>query len=67
MEIEKQLLKEIEEGLIAREDRPEDSYKYEDKIYTYKRDIKGKGSKAYIETRINMLRQKLLELKKGLK
>lgn len=50
-----ELLKEIQQGVKE----------YKNNDYNYDL-IKGKGSKSYITKRIDLLREKLLELKKSL-
>lgn len=65
-----ELLKEIKDSLKTREEGV--PFKYYD--YTLKKDVetritpeRGKGTKAYTLRRINMLEDKLKELKKDLK
>ena len=56
----KELLNDIEKGIEERKKLQKDNKYY----YT---DVQGKGSKAYIIKRIDLLREKLLEVKKELK
>ena len=50
----KELLDDIEKGI-------------EERNKSWNKDVQGKGSKAYIIKRIDILREKLLEIKKELK
>ena len=64
----KELLNDIEKGIEFRKNRkPTASYEYQGKINYYIQDTQGLGSKAYIIKRIDLLREKLLEVKKELK
>ena len=56
----KELLNDIEKGIEER-----NKLQKENKYYIT--DVQGKGSKAYIIKRIDLLREKLLEVKKELK
>lgn len=64
----KELLEEIIKGIDYRKkDRPKRSYEYNGETHYYIECNRGKGSKAYIIKRIDLLREKLLEEKKKLK
>ena len=56
----KELLNDIEKGI-------EERNKLQKGKEWYITEVKGKGSKAYITKRIDLLREKLLEVKKELK
>jgi hypothetical protein len=59
----KDLLNDIEKGIEERNKLQ----KLQKESKYYIADVQGKGSKAYITKRIDLLREKLLEVKKELK